>query len=72
MDFLNNVEPARKEINEWVSQKTMEKIQDLLSEGTITPNTKMVITSCIYFKGIWKSQFDKNFTFPRVFTNDLK
>ena len=30
----------------------------------------MIITSCTYFKGIWKSQFDKENTKKRAFLND--
>jgi len=33
VDFVNKAEPARQDINKWVSDKTHEKIKDLLAQG---------------------------------------
>src|SRR6266508_1702510 len=61
-DFINNYEPTRKEINSWVSEKTNEKIKDLLSEGSLNSDTRMVLVNAIYFKADWLDQFDKDST----------
>ena len=68
MDFLNQPDPARREINQWVSDKTKDKINDLLPEGSINPDTKMVLVNAIYFKGDWQYPFDANNTYDGDFT----
>jgi serpin B len=67
LDFLNNPEPSRKEINEWVSNETEDKINDLLPEDSITSATKMVLTNAIYFKADWADQFEANDTYESPF-----
>ena len=57
-DFVNQFEKVRKEINDWVSEQTQEKIKDLLAEGTLSTDTRMVLVNAIYFKADWLSQFD--------------
>ena len=57
-DFVNQYEPARKEINGWASDKTEEKIKDLLPKGVLDSNTRMVLVNAIYFKADWLDQFD--------------
>jgi serpin B len=61
-DFLNQHESVRKEINDWVSDQTEDKIQDLLQEGIVKPTTKMVLVNAIYFKADWAVQFDPDST----------
>src|ERR1700733_9805950 len=59
VDFKGATEAARLSINQWVEQKTANKITDLLQPGSIRPTTRLVLTNAIYFKGDWQSQFDK-------------
>lgn len=66
-DFVNNYEPTRKDINRWVSDETNEKIKDLLAEGSMDSDTRMVLVSAIYFKADWLVQFDKDSTFDVPF-----
>jgi serpin B len=61
-DFIHEHEAIRKEINGWVSNKTNDKIQDLIPEGVLDPSTKMVLVNAIYFKADWMYQFDPNDT----------
>ena len=61
-DFINQYEPVRKEINGWVSDRTNRKINDLLSQGTLDANTRMVLVNAIYFKADWDDPFDPNGT----------
>ena len=67
MDFVNNPNPSRKEINQWVSDETKDKINDLLPEDSITTDTKMVLVNAIYFKADWLSPFDANDTYDGTF-----
>jgi len=61
-DFIHRHESVRKEINGWVSQKTDDKIQDLIPEGVLDPATKMVLVNAIYFKADWLYQFSPDAT----------
>jgi serine protease inhibitor len=59
VDFKAATEAARSTINQWVEQKTQDKIKDLLGPGALRPDTRLVLTNAIYFKGNWQTQFDK-------------
>jgi serpin B len=61
-DFINNAEPTRKEINNWVSDKTEDKIKNLLPEDSVGPDTRMVLVNAIYFKADWLDQFEEKDT----------
>lgn len=67
LDFINSPDPSRKTINQWVSDETRDKINDLLPENSITPDTKMVLVNAIYFKADWLSPFDANHTYDGTF-----
>ncbi|XP_018412425.1 PREDICTED: leukocyte elastase inhibitor [Nanorana parkeri] len=58
VDFLTAYEAARKEINAWVSEQTMGKIPEVLSEGSVDPTTILVLVNAIYFKGDWAEKFN--------------
>jgi serpin B len=58
VDFTGDPEGARHTINTWVEEKTEDKIKNLLKYGTITVDTRLVLTNALYFKGRWASQFD--------------
>jgi len=57
VDFADNPEGVRSIINEWVEEKTKDKIKDLIRQGTLDRLTRLVLTNAIYFKGKWASQF---------------
>jgi serpin B len=57
VDFGTGAEPARKEINDWVSAQTRGKITDLLAPGVVDASTRLVLVNAIYFKGRWLHQF---------------
>ncbi|MGB8539879.1 MAG: serpin family protein [Acidobacteriaceae bacterium] len=59
VDFKGAHESARLTINQWVEQKTENKIRDLIPPGALDPTTRLVLTNAIYFKGDWQTQFDK-------------
>lgn len=67
VDFLRAGEPTRQTINSWVAQKTQDKIQDLIPEGALNPDTKLVLTNAIYFKGEWENPFDEEQTTEEPF-----
>ncbi|HEX2989712.1 MAG TPA: serpin family protein [Anaerolineales bacterium] len=66
-DFIHQFEAVRQEINDWVLDQTEEKIRDLLPEGVLNPDTRMVLVNAIYFKADWLIQFDANSTLDSPF-----
>lgn len=66
-DFINQYESVRKEINDWVYDQTQEKIKDLLPEGVLNSDTRMVLVNAIYFKADWLIQFDATDTYDIPF-----
>ncbi|MGH7962966.1 MAG: serpin family protein [Candidatus Binatia bacterium] len=68
VDFLHHWEDARARINRWVEEETRNRIQNLLAEGTVTRDTRLVLANAIYFKGRWADEFDKSKTQEADFT----
>jgi serpin B len=62
LDFVGDTESSRKTINEYIEEKTNDKIKNLIPQGALSSLTRMVITNAIYFKGKWKLEFDKEDT----------
>jgi serpin B len=67
VDFMNAPEEARVAINDWVSEETEERIQDLIPEGVIDTLTRLVLANAIYFKASWSEQFEEGDTRPQDF-----
>ncbi len=62
LNFVKDPEGSRVTINNWVEDKTNNKIKDLIPKGLITPIVRLVLTNAIYFKGEWVRQFNKDET----------
>ncbi|KAJ8395475.1 hypothetical protein AAFF_G00032090 [Aldrovandia affinis] len=67
LNFKEKPEMSRKIINDWISNKTENRIQDTLPEGALDSNTVLVLVNTIYFKGQWRSKFDKEDVFKDDF-----
>lgn len=68
LDFGEKPDQSRRIINAWVANETNQKIDKLLQEGDITPNTRFVLTNAIYFNADWSHQFDEQKTRSAEFT----
>ncbi len=68
VDFRTQADPARKNINAWVSDKTKGKITDLLPPGVLNADTRLVLVNAIDFKGRWESPFNSTNTATAPFT----
>ncbi len=66
-DFINAPEESRLTINNWVSDNTAQKINDLLPQGSIGPLTRLVLVNTIYFNAPWARQFEKRLTHDDLF-----
>jgi len=62
VDFFGDVEGAREMINKWIEDKTKQKICNMIKEDTLSPMTKFMVTSAMYFFGEWKNEFEKKDT----------
>jgi len=67
VDFINETERSRITINDWVSDETEGRIEDLIPQGAITQMTRLVLTNAIYFNAAWQYPFDEDATSPGVF-----
>ena len=62
VDFIGATEAARKRINDWVAERTRDRIKDLIPVGILDPLTRLVLTNAIYFKGDWQHPFKESRT----------
>ena len=53
VDYINNSDQACDDINDWVAEKTENKIQNLLNPSDINQLTRLVLTNAIFFKASW-------------------
>jgi serpin B len=67
LDFQADPSAARATINAWVEQRTRGRITDLMPPSSVTSDTRLVLTSAIYFKGQWATRFDSRLTAPAPF-----
>lgn len=70
LDIASNPEAARTLVNAWVSAQTESRIPELLQRGTITTDTRFVLTNAAYFNARWMHPFDAARTAPAPFTRE--
>lgn len=68
LDFVGNPDAARAQINHWTEEQTKQKIKNLLPVGSLDAQTRLVLTSAIYFYGKWEEPFVSSRTQPAPFT----
>jgi len=68
IDFVGNPEGSRIAINDWVSDETEGKVEDLLPPSAINVDTRLVLTNAVYFKAPWLKPFDEAETRDEPFT----
>ncbi len=56
-DFGAAPAPARETINRWVAGTTSDRIRNLMPEGSITTDTRMVLVNALYLTGQWRPNF---------------
>ena len=68
LNFAGDAETSRETINTWVEDNTNDRIVDLLPQGSVTSETRMVLTNAVYFKADWAVAFDAEKTEDKTFT----
>ena len=66
-NFEGAPEESRTAINDWVAEKTEDRIRDLIPPGIINTLTRMVLTNAIYFNASWLFPFSEANTHQRPF-----
>jgi serpin B len=66
-DFITEASAVTQTINNWVAQKTQNKIQDILPPGSINDHTRLVLANAIYFLGVWTYAFEQTNTTTQPF-----
>lgn len=69
VNFMEQPDQSRTLINDWVAERTEDRIKDILPDGSITPDTRLVLTNAIYFNAAWETPFEPEATAPGTFTN---
>jgi serpin B len=59
LNFMTATEQSRQTINNWVEDKTNNKIKDLIPAGALDSTVRFVLTNAVYFKGRWVKQFEE-------------
>jgi serpin B len=67
VDYMGDADVSRQAINDWVSDATRDKIQDLIPEGAVDAMTRLVLANAIYFKAGWHHPFEDSATSPEPF-----
>ncbi|MBW1742751.1 MAG: serpin family protein [Deltaproteobacteria bacterium] len=62
VDFETQPEAACQAINQWVQEKTQDKIKGIIQPDLLDPLTRLVLTNAVYFKGKWELPFDEYLT----------
>lgn len=72
LDFVNQSESSRININKAVDKATNGHIQGILPDGTVNSRTRFVMTNAVYFLGNWDDAFDKAESNVDAFTVDTE
>jgi serpin B len=67
VDFKGEYEAARVAINDWTSERTEGRIEDLIPEGVLNELTRLVLVNALYLKAPWEQTFEKELTEDRDF-----
>jgi len=67
LDFIQAPEESRIIINDWVSEQTEGRIEDLIPQGMIDSLTRLVLTNAIYFNAAWAFPFNESATSDGIF-----
>lgn len=68
VDFAADAEAARAAINDWVADRTSDRIPELIPAGVISDLTRLVLTNAVYLDATWARPFDPEATGDGAFT----
>ncbi len=62
LDFIEAPEESRLAINDWVSEQTEDRIEELIPPEVIDGSTRLVLTNAVYFNAAWALPFREDAT----------
>jgi serpin B len=62
VDLKSAPEPTRAHINGWVEGETQGRIRNLIPEGVISPDARLILVNAVYFLARWRDPFAKEAT----------
>lgn len=68
VDFVGATEKARSAVNQWVEEKTERRIKDILPEGAVDRDTRLILVNAVYFTAAWATKFVRDMTAEADFT----
>jgi serpin B len=68
VDYTTDPEAVRELINAWVSERTREKIPELIGQGVLDELTGLVLVNALYLKAPWETDFAEQLTEDGDFT----
>jgi len=74
VDFIDSAEREKNriKINEWVERKTNDKIKEIINQGMLSSQSRLVLVNAIYFLGKWNTPFNKEQTGKGIFHSRSK
>lgn len=57
LDFSGAPEDSRVVINDWISENTEGRIEDMIPQGDVSEATRIVLANAIYFNAAWETPF---------------
>ena len=68
IDFGADPERARTEVNGWIEDQTRNRIQNLLPGGSVSEQTRLILSNAVYLNATWSRQFFRDSTRDGTFT----
>jgi serpin B len=62
VDYEKETEKARIAINDWTADQTHDRIPEIIPEGVLDEQSRMVLVNALYFKAPWLQPFDAGAT----------
>ncbi|NUP05968.1 MAG: serpin family protein [Polyangiaceae bacterium] len=67
VDFKNDADGSRKQINAWVEKQTKQRIKNILPEGSLDNLTRLVLVNAVHFVAAWQTPFSQERTEKQAF-----
>lgn len=68
VDYIADAEAARRQVNDWASDRTRGRIPEVLIPGDVTADTRLALVNAIYLKAAWAQAFQEDQTVQAPFT----
>lgn len=68
VDWKGDTEGARRAVNRWTAEQTRDKIPEIVGDGAVSADTRLVLVNTLYLKAPWDDPFDVDDTEDRPFT----